>query len=279
MCVPDTCTAEEIKQSMNDLFLMLYGYPSSINNSTQQTDVTFPEKQSQTLDWKAILMLFILAGLILMKVIGTIVESVIVWANWDIQDSWVSVWSIVTKEQEVLQQCNFLTWFLYCFGLPRNYRFIFVDWSTWYEELKFINGVMFFCIITIIMYTIFYSIDLYGTIIATQIGTYKNNYLTLLFFSPALSIEIFLLSLGFLRMIMMLEEYHTPEKAPNRILFTLKTLFRYVLWTWIPMVMVVAFGICLFRYIDNGPMYNYSYDEQVWNKWCEDHWWPNLLYL
>ena len=79
------------------------------------------------------------------------------------------------------------------------------------------------------MYTIFYSIDLYGTIIATQIGTYKNNYLTLLFFSPALSIEIFLLSLGFLRMIMMLEEYHTPEKAPNRILFTLKTLFRYVL--------------------------------------------------
>lgn len=47
--------------------------------------------------------------------------------------------------------------------------------------------------------------------------------------------------------------------------FVIKNIMSYILWNWFSAAFIVLIGTCMLYEFGNGPVWDYSYNEFVWD--------------
>lgn len=80
-------------------------------------------------------------------------------------------------------------------------------------------------------------------------------------------------------MFYLLTSYYIDHAEDSKNWFLVfKYILQYLIRNWFSIGFVLVFGICFLFWIGGGPLYTYSYNKFVWDKWCYLYWWSPLFF-
>ena len=230
--------------------------------------IEFPKQvQSSGLDSKAWVMIFVIAFIMILCILGIVVE----FTSFGDHSTITEYDKMYTKIEEQKSKLGLL---FYSFSPINNIKKLFTVSKKGDQSLAVLNGVRVLSIGWIVIGHSFSFVLLTPTINFANIRNMFEGTLFGLIPAGAFAVDTFFFLSGLLSCYLLTIKMYPKKGSTNFFLVYFHRYYRLIF----PLMFVQGVAVCLARYLGDGPIYRQSWDS-LGGEPCKKYWWSNLLFI